>query len=110
MSGGTEKLQYYVSGSYLNQNGNLRYGNDNLKRYNLSAKINTKINRIVEFNLSTKFIRSDLDNPVYLEEGGLLYHDHCPYVADDAFPGPQRTLYAQRKTGTAHRRRPCEDT
>ena len=45
MSGGTEKLQYYVSGSYLNQNGNLRYGNDNMKRYNLSAKINTKINK-----------------------------------------------------------------
>ena len=75
MSGGTEKLQYYVSGSYLNQNGNLRYGNDNMKRYNLSAKINTKINQYVDFNLSTKFIRYDLDNPIYLEEGGLLYHD-----------------------------------
>lgn len=75
MSGGTEKLQYYVSGSYLNQNGNLRYGNDNMKRYNLSAKINTKINKYIDFNLSTKFIRYDLDNPIYLEEGGLLYHD-----------------------------------
>ena len=61
MSGGTEKLQYYVSGSYLNQNGNLRYGNDNMKRYNLSAKINTKINKYIDFNLSTKFIRYDLD-------------------------------------------------
>lgn len=47
MSGGTEKLQYYVSGSYLNQNGNLRYGNDNMKRYNLSAKINTKLINIL---------------------------------------------------------------
>ena len=75
MSGETEKLQYYVSGSYLNQNGNLRYGNDNMKRYNLSAKINTKINKYIDFNLSTKFIRYDLDNPIYLEEGGLLYHD-----------------------------------
>lgn len=46
-----------------------------MKRYNLSAKINTKINKYIDFNLSTKFIRYDLDNPIYLEEGGLLYHD-----------------------------------
>lgn len=75
LNGGTEKLQYYVSGSYLNQNGNLRYGNDNYKRYNATAKINAQINKFVEFNLNAKFIRFDLDNPLYIEQGGLLYHD-----------------------------------
>lgn len=75
LNGGTEKLQYYVSGSYLNQDGNLRYGNDNYKRYNATAKVNTQINKYVDFNINTKFVRFDLDNPVYLEEGGLLYHD-----------------------------------
>ena len=75
LSGGTEKIQYYASGSYLNQNGNLRYGEDNYKRYNATAKVNTQINKYVDFNINTKFVRFDLDNPVYLEEGGLLYHD-----------------------------------
>lgn len=75
LNGGTEKLQYYVSGSYLNQDGNLRYGNDNYKRYNATAKVNAQINKYVDFNINTKFVRFDLDNPIYLEEGGLLYHD-----------------------------------
>lgn len=71
LNGGTEKLQYYVSGNYLNQNGNLRYGNDNMKRYNLTAKVNTQISKYVEFNLNTKFIRFDLDNPTFMETGEL---------------------------------------
>ena len=75
LNGGTEKLQYYVSGNYLNQNGNLRYGNDNLKRYNFTAKVNTQINKYIDFNINTKFIRFDLDNPLYSDMGGLLYHD-----------------------------------
>lgn len=73
LNGGTEKLQYYVSGNYLKQNGNLRYGNDEMSRYNLTAKVNTQINKFVEFNFNTKFIRFDLDNPLF--SGQLLYHD-----------------------------------
>lgn len=75
LNGGTEKLQYYVSGSFLTQDGNMRYGKDTYDRYNATAKINTQINKYIEFNVNTKFMRYTLDNPVYTEEGGLLYHD-----------------------------------
>lgn len=72
LNGGTDRLQYYVSGSYLNQNGNLHFGNDNMKRYNLAAKVNARINRFLDFNLNTRFIRLHLDNPLFLERGSMF--------------------------------------
>lgn len=75
LSGGSEKLQYYVSAGILGQDGNMRYGKDTYDRYNFTAKVNAQINKFVEFNINTKFIRYELDNPLYTEQGGLLYHD-----------------------------------
>lgn len=74
-NGGSEKIQYYASGNYLNQNGNLRYGEDNYKRFNTMAKINAKLNPFVDINVTSRFTRTKLDNPYYSDMGGLLYHD-----------------------------------
>ena len=75
LNGGGDRIQYYFSAGILGQDGNMRYGKDTYNRYNMTAKINTQINKYIEFNVNTKFIRYKLDNPVYTEEGGLLYHD-----------------------------------
>lgn len=74
-NGGTEKYQYYVSGNYLNQNGNLRYGEDNFKRYNTMAKVTAKLNDYIDLNTNMRFTRNNLDNPTYIGSGGLFYHD-----------------------------------
>ena len=43
VSGGTEKLTYRVSGSFLDQNGLIRHGSDNFQRYTLDAKITAQL-------------------------------------------------------------------
>lgn len=62
-------------GCYLNQDGNLRCGNVIINVTTQQQKSIPKSTKYVDFNINTKFVRFDLDNPVYLEEGGLLYHD-----------------------------------
>lgn len=75
LNGGSEKLQYYVSASQLNQDGNLNYGDDTYNRFTTTAKVNANINRYIDLNINAKFIRWKLDNPLYTDQGGLLYHD-----------------------------------
>src|SRR5690606_9151924 len=75
LNGGSEKLQYYVSASQLNQDGNLNYGDDTYNRFTTTAKVNANINRYIDLNVNAKFIRWKLDNPLYTDQGGLLYHD-----------------------------------
>lgn len=75
LRGGNEALLYYTSISWLDQNGNLKFGDDQYQRFNAMAKVNAKINKYIDFNINTKFIRYQLDNPLYSELGGLLYHD-----------------------------------
>lgn len=75
LTGGSDNIQYYASAGYLAQDGNLRYGNDEYSRFTATAKVNTQVNKYVDINLNVKFIRWELDNPLYMDEGGLLFHD-----------------------------------
>lgn len=73
VSGGNEKVTYSVSGSLLDVEGLLRHGGDNLNRYNLSGKINAKLNDYVTLNYNSKWIRQIYDRPSYLT--GLFFHN-----------------------------------
>ena len=72
-NGGTEKFQYYLSGNFMDENGLLSYRPDNLKRYTMTAKINTELFPWLHVNYSTKFMRKDYDKTSYL--GSQLYHE-----------------------------------
>ena len=74
VNGGSEKVQYYLSANYLSQQGIVRYGDEGMKRYNLTAKINAKLASWLKVNYSTKFIRQDLDQPYKLNDD-LFYYD-----------------------------------
>lgn len=63
VNGGSEKVTYYASFNYLGQNGLLRHGEDGLKRYNVTAKINANITKWLTFNYSTRFTRTDNYRP-----------------------------------------------
>lgn len=49
LTGGNEKLNYFVSGSFFKKDGILRYGPDQNERYNLRAKINSMLNSHITF-------------------------------------------------------------
>ncbi|GKG72204.1 hypothetical protein CE91St1_13470 [Parabacteroides goldsteinii] len=40
VNGGSQKIQFYLSANYLGQEGLLRYGGDDYKRYSFTSKIN----------------------------------------------------------------------
>lgn len=73
ISGGNEKVTYLVSGNFMDQNGLIRHGGDNFKRYTLNGRINAKINDYVQLNYSSKWIREEYDRPSYMT--GLFFHN-----------------------------------
>lgn len=75
INGGNEKNQYYLSTNYLNQDGNLRYGDDSFQRLSLNAKYNASPYKWLDVSFNTKYVYKNLDNPLYSDLSGLLYHD-----------------------------------
>lgn len=77
VSGGSERMQYYVSGNYLDQGGLLNYGDDGKKRYSANAKITSSLTDKITLGYNTRFVRSDYDAPSYLND--TFYHNVSRY-------------------------------
>lgn len=73
VSGGTEKFNYYLSGSLFNQRGLLSVAKDQFNRYNLTAKIGAKINKWLDVSYTHRFVREDFERPTYMT--GLFFHN-----------------------------------
>lgn len=73
VSGGGDKFNYYASLGYLDQNGLLRHGSDDLKRYNATAKFGAELTKWLKFNYSLRYVRQDLGRPTNF--GGGLYEE-----------------------------------
>ena len=90
ISGGTDKIQYSLSGSFMDQNGLLRHGEDNLQRYTMNSNITAVIADWVSVSYSTKWTREDFDRPSYLT--GLFFHNiarrwpTCPAYDPNGYP------------------------
>ena len=66
MNGGNEKVQYYASLGFLDQNGLLLHGEDTKQRFNVTAKINSNLTDWLKFNYSIRFTRQDNVRPTRL--------------------------------------------
>ncbi|WP_353332720.1 SusC/RagA family TonB-linked outer membrane protein [Bacteroides sedimenti] len=73
MNGGTDKVNYFVSGNFLDQNGLIRHGKDEFQRYSVNAKITAKLSEKVEMTYNSKWIREDYSRPTYMT--GLFFHN-----------------------------------
>lgn len=73
ISGGNERLTYMISGSFLDQKGLLRHGEDNFNRYTMNAKISAKMTDWLTMNYSNKWTREDYSRPTYMT--GLFFHN-----------------------------------
>lgn len=69
INGGGEKTTYYVSLGYLDQQGSLRHGDDGLKRYNVTGKINAELTSWLDFAYSIRFARTDNYRPSAFTSG-----------------------------------------
>src|SRR5690606_30172824 len=73
VSGGTEKINFFTSGNFMDQNGLNRYAEDNFQGYSLANKINVKISDNLDLTSNTRFVREDYDRPVHMN--ALYYHN-----------------------------------
>lgn len=71
VSGGGDKVRYYLSTAYLLQDGQMNYTNDSKKRYNVSGKITADLTKWMTVELNTRFIREDISMPTFIK----LYGD-----------------------------------
>lgn len=69
VSGGTDKIKYYVSGNFLGQDGNMRFGEDWANRYTLTGKINADLTKWLTIGFSTRWTRRDYNRPASLTDG-----------------------------------------
>ncbi|MDO5664296.1 MAG: TonB-dependent receptor [Bacteroidia bacterium] len=74
VSGGADKMQYYASLNYLDQNGMLRIRRDNIKRYTATGRITAQPLSWLDFTYGTKFIRRDFFKPS-VSNDRTLYHN-----------------------------------
>lgn len=68
VSGGNEKLNYYVSLNYLGQDGLMNLSDDSLDRYNGTAKISSQITNWMKMNYTMRFTREDYLRPTELKD------------------------------------------
>ena len=103
VSGGSDKITYLVSGSFMKRNGFINYNSDDFKRYTLNARIKANLSKFVTLVYGSKWIREDYDKPSYL---GDLFYDSiartwptCPEYFDNGYYGGtiiNRLIYAGR--------------
>lgn len=73
LTGGSKSVNYYLSGSLLDQNGLIRHGRDTFKRYNLNGRVSVDVYSWLNLTYSTKWSRSDYSRPSYMT--GLFFHN-----------------------------------
>ena len=73
VSGGNDRINYRVSGSFMNQNGLLIMGKDQMNRYTVDSKISAKLTDWARLDYTNKFVREDYDRPSYLTYQGRLF-------------------------------------
>jgi TonB-linked SusC/RagA family outer membrane protein len=75
LSGGSQNTTYYMGLGLLDQGGQLRYGNESFKRFNVTGNLHTEPTTWLRLDLKTRFVRRDLDIPFeYANQLGNWIH------------------------------------
>src|SRR6266699_239764 len=93
VSGGGDNSAYYVSAAYADQNGVIRYANDNNKRYQLRLNYDYDFSRRVRLET-----RLGVENQDRSDIGGLTHGSwcSCPWViVEGIFGMPKHPIYTE---------------
>ena len=69
ISGGNDRITYYISGNIMNQEGFMRYGNDTMKRYTLTGKISAKVTDWFKADYTARWIRTNYSRATTMSSG-----------------------------------------
>lgn len=104
VTGGNEKIQYYISGGYYDEDGLLKYADIGYKRTSLNAKLNAEIASWIKFKLNTKFTDSKNNTPFgsYAVNENMFFHNmarmrptNSPYDLNGHFTELSQIPYLQ---------------
>ncbi|MGM0583009.1 MAG: SusC/RagA family TonB-linked outer membrane protein, partial [Bacteroidota bacterium] len=79
--GGSDKITYHISGGYLNDQGALKFGEEEYKKYNFNSNIRIDITDWLNFSNNTRYYYENNIFPTTLDAGnvnedrGRIYHD-----------------------------------
>lgn len=73
ISGGTSKNNYYLSANYMGQNGLLKVGDDQYKRYAITGKLASQLNDYLKVEFTSRFSRINYDRPTTFGNGEGFY-------------------------------------
>ncbi len=75
VSGGSVNTTYYLGLGYYDQGGQLRYANEEFKRYNLTGNLHTEPTKWLRIDLKTRFSKRKIDIPFdYANQMGNWVH------------------------------------
>lgn len=69
MTGGGDKITYYVSGNFLDQGGFMKYGEDSYNRYSLMGKFNADLYSWLKIQYTSRWVRTDYDRAQWMTGG-----------------------------------------
>ncbi len=72
VSGGTEKVQYYVSGSYMDQQGTIIGSNFN--RFSVRTNLDAQLKKWIKLGLSATYANTNDDLKLADSNSGLIYY------------------------------------
>lgn len=90
ISGGTDKLSYYLSGAILSRRGLLKPAKDEFQRYNFTAKIGSQITPWLRVDYINRWTREDFERPTYMS--GLFFHNIARRWPTNAYYDPNGHL------------------
>lgn len=67
VSGGNEKVRYYISGAYMSQEGQMNFADDSKDRFNVSSRITADVTKWLTIEINSRFIRQEVEMPTYLK-------------------------------------------
>lgn len=68
VSGGSDKMTYYLSANYMTQEGCMRYGTEDYDRYTITAKISAQLTKALKVDYSNRWVRTDYERPTYMND------------------------------------------
>ncbi len=75
VSGGGNSVTYFLSAGLYNQGAQFRYGDENFKRYTVTANVNAQITNWLRIGLNSRFNRREIQMPHVYAGTGDFYHD-----------------------------------
>lgn len=68
VSGGNDKVTYYLSANYMSQEGFMRYGTEDYDRFTVTAKVSAQLTKALKVDYSNRWVRTDYARPTYMND------------------------------------------